>query len=146
MGDIFKPHGRAVAISHNHGPIVGRAHQLAVGLNVVGGLVAVERAGGSVDVPILDGGIDLIEADLTGGEAIGIYLYAHGVLGGSEDLHLGHAGDHGDALGDHGFGVLVEIGQAHGGRGDEEADDGLIAGIDLMERGRRGHAGREQRE
>ena len=42
---------------------------------------------------------DFVDPDAPGGERVGVELDAHGVLLGAEDLHLGYAGDGGDALG-----------------------------------------------
>ena len=44
-----------------------------------------------------------------GRELPGVHLDAHRVLLAAVDVHLGHAGNHGDALRDHGLAVLVEL-------------------------------------
>ena len=115
-GHVAQPDRRPVPVGYHHGPVVPGLHQLAVDLHVVGCVRAVKRAGGDVDVPIAQGLVDFIESDAAGGQLVRIHLHPHGVLGGAIDLHLGHAFHHGNTLRQHGFGILVEVAETHGGR------------------------------
>src|ERR1035438_8912516 len=109
VAHVAQPDVRAVLLGDHHGPVVPGLHQLAIDLDIVGGIGAVERAGGDVDVPIAQRLVDFIEPDLAGSQLVGVHLHAHGVLGGAIDLHLSHAFHHGDALRQHGFGILIEV-------------------------------------
>ena len=142
---VAQPDRGAIPVGDDHGPVFPCPHKLAVDLDIVGGMRAVQRARRNIDIPIAEGGIDLIEADLARGQLVGVHPHPDGVLGGAEHLHLGHAIHHGYALRHHGLGVFVEVGEAHGGGRQEQADDGLVAGVYLAERGRRGHPRRQQR-
>ena len=67
-----------------------------------------------------------------------------GIFLGAEDGDLGDALDGGDALGEEGIGVLVDIGEAKGGGGDGEEEDGGIGGVDFFVGGGIGHFGGEE--
>ena len=69
-----------------------------------------------------------------------VHLHVDGVLLRAQHLHLRHAGDHRNALGDAGFGVLVEGPEGQRGRSEGDIENRLVGGIDLGEGGRRGHA------
>ena len=117
--------------------------QLAAGLEGEGLLRTDDGAGGQVDVPVLERVFDFVDADLAGGHGVRVHLHVDGVFLRAKHLHLGDAGDHGDALRDAGFGVFVEGVQGEGGRGKGEVENGLIGRIDLGEGGRRRHALRQ---
>src|ERR1017187_9242424 len=137
---FVEAHGRAVAVSDDDGFVLVSGEQLPAGVEGEGALRADDGAGGEVDVPVLEGGLDFVDADLAGGQRMRVHLHVHGIFLGALHLHLGDAGDHGNPLGDAGFGVLVEGPEGQGGRGQGNIENGLVGGIDLGESGRRGHA------
>ena len=99
---------------------------------------------GRFTFPLADRVRDFVDADSARGEGAGIELGADRVLLGAEDLHLGHAAYHGNALGHRGLGVFVHGCERQRGRTEREIDDRLVRGIDLLVgRGRR-HVRREQ--
>ncbi len=142
--EFIQPHGRAVAIGHHHGPVLLGAEQLAAGLQREGALRSDDEPGRQVDVPVLQRGLDFVDADLARRQRVRVHLHVHGVFLRAQHLHLRHAGDHGDALRDARFGVLVERPQGQRGRSEREVENRLVGRIDLGEGGRRRHALREQ--
>src|ERR1035438_3095516 len=138
--EFIEAHGGSVAIGHHDRLVLVRVEQLAAGLEGKGALRTDDGAGGEVNVPVLERGFDFVDADLAGGESVRVHLHVHGVFLGALHLHLGDAADHGNALGDAGFGVLVEGPEGQGGRSQGEIENGLVGGIDLGEGGRRRHA------
>ena len=80
----------------------------------------------------------LIDAEAPAGQALGVQLDAHRIFLRPEDLDLGHAVHHGDALGHQGFAVFVHGGQRQGVRIQGQVEDRLVGGIDLLIGGRRG--------
>ena len=64
--------------------------------------------GRQVDVALLHRGRHLVDADPAAGQEARVDLHAHRVLLRAEDLHLRHAADHRDPLGDERLGVLVD--------------------------------------
>src|ERR1017187_458967 len=138
--EFVEAHGRAVAVCDDDGFVLVGGEQLAAGLEGKGALRADDGAGGEIDVPVLEGGFDFVDADLPRGQRMRVHLHVHGVFLGALHLHLGDAGDHGDALGDAGFGVLVEGPEGQGGRGQGNIENRLVGGIDLGEGRGRGHA------
>ena len=79
------------------------------------------------------------------GERARVELDAHRVLLRAEHLHLGHAADRRDALGEEGLRVLVDRVERQRGRGQRQVEDGLIGGVHLLVRRRRRHVRRELR-
>ena len=142
--ELIQPHGRAIAIGHHHRPILLGTEQLAAGLQGKGALRSDNSAGRQVDVPVLERGLDFVDADLAGRQCVRVHLYVHGVFLRAQHLHLRHAGDHGDALRDARFGVLVQRPKGQRGRGEGDVQNRLVGRIHLGESGRRGHALREQ--
>ena len=140
LAEFLQAHGRALAVGHHHRPVLRRGHQLPAGLQGEGPLRPDNGAGGEVDVPGLEGGLDFVDADLPRRQRVRIHLRVNGVFLRAQHLHLGHAGNHGNALGDARFGVFVQRPERQRGRGEGEIEDGLIGGVDLGEGGRRGHA------
>ena len=94
-------------------------------------LRALEAAGRQIDIAGLGGGLDLVDADAAGGQRIGIELDAHGEFLRAEDIHLGHARQARDALGEHGLGIFVHLLQRQGGRAQRQEQDRRIRGVDL---------------
>ena len=84
-----------------------RVVQLPGGLHREHAVLAVQRAGGQVDVRLRHRLLDLVDADAARGERVRVDLHAHRVLLLAEHLHLRHAADRRDALREVGLGVLV---------------------------------------
>ena len=135
LAEVVEAHGRPIPVGDDHGRVLGGPEELAVGLDREGLAVALEVAAREVDVVALDGAGDLVDAELPVGEGLGVELGADGVFLGAEDLDLGDAADHGDALCNHGFGVLVDVGQGEDGRTQGEVENGLVGRVDLPEGG-----------
>ncbi len=115
------------SVGHHQRAVVGGGGELPLRLDGEGALVAVERAGGQVDVGVADGGAHLVDADAARGQRVGVELDAHGVLLAAEHLHLRHAGHRRDALRHHRLRVLVELRQRQRGRGQGEVEDRRVA-------------------
>ena len=75
---------------------------------------------------------DLVNPDLPVGERGRIELNAHRVLLRAEDIHLGHAADHRDTLGEDILRVLVNGGKRQGLRAQGELENGNVGGVDLV--------------
>ena len=106
---------------------------------------SVQGARGQVDVPAPDGAVDLVDPDLFCGELLWIDLYPDGVFRRAPDHDLSHAADHGDALGQHGLGVFVQVIKRKRRRGQSQHHDRRIGGVGFAEGRRRRHAGGKQR-
>src|SRR4029077_14356441 len=74
VGELLQPHRRAVAVSHDQFSIVGRLGELPVGQNVEGLMWPVESSGRDVDVPALKSGLNVVDADVAGGQFVGVHL------------------------------------------------------------------------
>jgi len=74
---------------------------------------------------------------------LGDFLDAHRIAGRTLDLHLRHARDHGDTLGDRRLGVFVDRRERQRGRVQHEEQHRLIAGVDLLVGRRHGHLRRQ---
>ena len=105
--ELLQPDRRAVAVGDDDRPEGRGVVELPRGLHRVHAFLAVQRAGGQVDVGLRDGLLDFVDADAARGERARIDLHAHRVFLLAEHLHLRHAGDRGDALREVGLGVLV---------------------------------------
>ena len=86
-----------------------------------------------VDVPLRHGIGDLVNPYAACGQGLWIKLGAHRVLLGTEHLYLGHALDHGDALGDKGVRVFIDRIERQGRRTQSKVNDGLVGRVDLAE-------------
>ena len=87
----------------------------------------------------LDGALHFVDADVAGGQRIGIHLHAHGVLLRAEDLHARDAADHGDALRQQRVGILVDRVHRQRRRIEREIKDRLLGRIHLLIRRRARH-------
>ena len=129
VGDVGEADGGAVAVADDDLAEALGALELAGG-DEGGGLVrAVEGAGGEVDVVGVEGGADLVDADAAGGEGARIEADAHGVFLRAEDVDLRDAVNRGDALGEDGLGVFVDLGEGQGRRREREEEDGVLRRI-----------------
>ncbi len=81
-----------------------------------------------------DGADHLVDADAPRGQRLRVQLDAHGVLLRAVDLHLRHAADHRQALGDERLRVLVERRQRQGRRGERDEEDRRVGRVDLAVR------------
>ena len=135
---LLQAHGLAAPVGHDQGPIRRRGEELPGGLHREGLVGAVQGAGGQVDVGVLDRLSHLIDAETPAGQALGVQLDAHRIFLRPEDLDLGHAVHHGDALGHEGFAVFIHRGQGQGVRVQGQVEDRLVGGIDLLIGGRGG--------
>ena len=104
---------------------------------------AVKRAGGQVDVGVLNGLDGFIDADLPRCQGLGIKLHPDGVLLLAKDLHLRHAADHRDALCHHCVGVFACGVKRQRVGPDRHVNDRLIGGVHLAKRRRRRHPWRK---
>ena len=95
-------------------------------------LAPCRSAGRQVDVPLVQGGRHLIQADLAAGQGLGVELHPHGILLGTVDQHLGHAVDHGDARGDDRIGKFVDLRQRQGRRTEGQIEHRLVGRVDLL--------------
>ena len=116
VGHFVQPDGRAIAPGDHQRPIIRGVHELAVGLDVVGGVRSVQRADGRVDIPAVQRAVDFIQPQMLGVELVGIHLHADRVLRAAPHLHLRDARDHRQALGHQCLGVFVELPTADGWR------------------------------
>src|ERR1035438_3228877 len=71
--EFVEARGRAVAVSDDDGFVLVGGEQLAAGLEGKGALRADDGAGGQVDVPVLEGGLDFVDADLAGGQRVRVH-------------------------------------------------------------------------
>ena len=90
-GDLVEAHRGPIAVSDDQRTVDAGVGELAVGLDVIGLVSAVEGAHRQVDVGALNRLLDFVDADLAAGERLGVQLHAHGVLRGAVDTDLGHA-------------------------------------------------------
>ena len=71
--------------------------------------VPVEGARGQIDIALLQCALTTSSMPmLADGQGLGVELDPHGIFLRAEDLHLGHAADHGDALGHEGLGIFID--------------------------------------
>jgi hypothetical protein len=84
-----------------------------------------------------EGVLQVSQGQAAGGELFEVGAHPHGVFLRAEDLHLGDAGQGGDARQDGGVGEAVDVRQPRHVRGDGEEHDRLVGRIDLAEAGRR---------
>ena len=143
LAQRFQTHRRAVAISDDERPVSGGVLELAVGLHHERLVRAEKGSGGQVDVGILDGVRHLINADAARGQRLGIKLHPHGVFLRSIQLHLRHAGDHGNALRHERVRVVIDGGGRKGVGVDRHVKDRLVRRVHFLVGGRRGHVGRK---
>ena len=139
-----EPDRRAFAIGHDHRLVLLGVHQLAAGLQREGLVRPGDGPGRRVDVPVLERGLDFVDADLARGERVRIELRVHRVLLAAEHLHLRHAAHRRDALRDARLRVLVERPRRHRGRRDDQIENRLVGRVHLGEGRRRRHALRQQ--
>ena len=116
-GDLVQPHRRAVAIGDDQRAIGGGGFQLAVGLDGDALAGAVEGSDRLVDVAVPNGLAQFVQTDAARRQPIRVGLHPHREFLGAENPHLGHPGDGGQPLGQHGFGVFVDHRQWQGRRG-----------------------------
>ena len=141
---FLQPHGRAVAIGHHQGSVLIGAGQLPRGLQSKRALRAGDLSGGKIDVPGFQRVFNFVDADLVRGQRMRVHLDVDGVFLRAQHLYLRDAGDHGDALSDARFRVLVQGVQRHHLGGQRDVENRLIGGVHLGEGRRRRHALREQ--
>ena len=103
------------------------------------------RAGGQVDVPVLQRGLDFVDADLVGGQQMRVHLHVHGVFLRAQHLHLRDAADHRDALGDARLGVFIQRPQRQVWRREARYRMGWSAGFTLVKEGGVGMPGGSKR-
>ena len=141
--DLAQAHGMAVAVRDDGRQVRLGGHELAVGLNGVRLLLAVERAGGQVHVRVLHRAGHLVNPDPAVRQLGRVELDAHGVLLRAVDEHLRHAAHLGDALRHERLAEFVELVERQVRRGERDEQDRLVGRVDLLVRGRRGHVLRE---
>ena len=77
---LVQAHRIAVAVGDDQRLVLVGGHQLAAGLQGEGALRAGDLAGGQVHVPVLQRGLDFVDADLVRRQRVRIHLHVHGVL------------------------------------------------------------------
>ena len=107
-GDARQPYDVAVARFEDDGAVILGGTQLRVGVDGDGLLVAVDGADRGNGVGLGDGGAHFLHAQAHGGEQGRVDAHAHRRLLGAADLHLGHAGNLRNALGDDRIGGVVD--------------------------------------
>src|SRR6185369_8434807 len=110
-GYFFQSDRVAIAIRHDDRAVLLGRHQLAAGLHDVVALRAVERAGRAIDVGPVDRARHFVDADLPRRQLRRIQIDAQRVLLRAEYVDLRDAGDHGQALRQHRFGVAIDLRQ-----------------------------------
>ena len=80
VAQFLQPHGRAVAVGHDHRAVSGGVHQLAVGLHREGLVRPPQRARRQIGVVRLDRVLHFVDADAARGQQVGIQLNAHGIF------------------------------------------------------------------
>lgn len=143
--DLIQPDRSAVPVGHDDRPVRRSGGQLAGRLDGERLAWPLEGAGGQIDVRPLHRRHYLVNADLPAGQGARVQLDTHRELLRSEDLHLGHTVDHGDALGQKRVAVFVELVQRQGGGGKGEVEYGLVGRVDFLIRGWGGHVWRQLR-
>ena len=97
-------------------------------------LRAIERAGRLVDVSLLDGGYNFVDADLPASQQARVELDMRRILLRTVNTDLGDAVNHRDALRHGCLGVLVDIGEPQRWREERQVENRLIGWIHLLER------------
>ena len=143
LAQRLQPHRRAVAISDDERPVGGGVLELAVGLHDERLVRSEKSSGGQVDVGILDGVRHLIDADAARGQRLGIKLHPHRVFLRAIQLHLRHAGDHGDALRHQRVGVVIDGGGRKRVGVNRHVKHRLVGRVHLLVGRRRGHVRRK---
>ena len=93
MAEFIQVHRRAVAVADYDRPECRRVEQLPIGLHGELAILAVERAGGQVDVGLGNGLLDFVDADAARSELVRVDLHAHRIFLLAVDTDLGDAAD-----------------------------------------------------
>ena len=109
VGDLVQPYRPAVAVRHHNLAEFVRVVQLPLREDAVGRLRSEQLARRLGHVPVLERGVDFVDADLLRFQLLGIDLNPHGVLGRSLHVDLRHAADDRDARGEDVLRVFVDF-------------------------------------
>jgi hypothetical protein len=109
-GRVSEPDRRAVAIGHHEGAEAAGIGELSLALHRVGLVGSPENTGGKVHVAGFYGAPHLVDPDGPGCELLRVELDPDRVFHRPIHLHLRHALDGREPLGQKALGVLVELG------------------------------------
>ena len=104
---------------------------------------SLQDSGGKVHVCTLHRPFHLVDPDSPICQGPGVELDSNGILLGTIDHDLGHARDHGDALGHHGLPIFIELVEGECRRHEGKVEYGLVRRIYPAVVGWCGHALRE---
>ena len=140
-GHVGGAHRGSIAIGHDHRLVIAAGKQLVVGADGVGLAIAVQRALGLVHVGRGQGGAQIFQAQVVGGQLRRIGLNAHRGLLPAGDRNQSHAGNLRNLLRQVGVGRVLDLVQRQRVGGQRQRHDGRVGGVHLAIDGRIGQIG-----
>ena len=143
LGHIGQPDRGAVAVGHHQVGEGGGIKQAAVVADRIGALGRVEGARRNRGVGALHRRHHVVHPQLARRQLLGAHLHPHRIFLGPEDVHLGHAAEHREPLGDLDLRGPIHLRERQHRGGEYQIEDRLLGRIHLAHRRRIGHAGRQ---
>src|SRR5207245_7454801 len=132
VGHVREAYGRAIPVRDHEAPVVVAREELVVGVDRVGLLAALEVALRLVHVRLRDGGTDILQAEVVGGEGSGVGLDAHRRLLPTAQAHEAHPGKLRDLLRQARVGEVLHARQRQGVGRQPEGEDRAVGGVGFV--------------